>query len=59
MITVDSIRAAVRDAFPTIVSDLTDLVAIPSVSAASHDQAEVLRSAEHVAGLLRNAGLEA
>lgn len=59
MITVQSVRAAVQDRFPSIVADLTELVAIPSVSAASHDQAEVARSAEHVAALLRDSGLEA
>lgn len=48
-----------RERFPQIVSDLSELVAIPSVSASSHDQAHVARSAEHVAGLLRGAGMEA
>lgn len=59
MLTADAVLTAVHDSFDTIVSDLTELVAIPSVSASSHDQAEVARSAEHVAGLLRGAGLEA
>ncbi|WP_303325147.1 dipeptidase [Actinomyces radicidentis] len=59
MITVDSVRSAVHDSFEGIVSDLVELVAIPSVSAASHDQAQVARSAEHVAALLRDSGLEA
>ena len=39
MITVD----AVHTSMPAIVSDLTDLVAIPSVSASSHDQSQVQR----------------
>ena len=59
MITVDAIRSRVRNSFETIVSDLVGLVAIPSVSASSHDQSQVARSAEHVAGLLRETGLEA
>ena len=58
-VSVDAVRAAVHDSFPAVVSDLTDLVAIPSVSADGHDQAQVARSAQHVAGLLRQAGLEA
>ena len=59
MITVDAVRTAVHTSMPTIVSDLTDLVAIPSVSASSHDQSEVQRSAEAVAALLRDSGLDA
>ena len=59
MITVDTVRSRVRNSFETIVADLVDLVAIPSVSASSHDQSQVARSAEHVAGLLREIGLEA
>ena len=59
MITVDAVRSRVRSSFETIVSDLVDLVAIPSVSASSHDQSQVARSAEHVADLLRETGLEA
>ena len=53
MITVDAVRSRVRNSFETIVADLVDLVAIPSVSASSHDQSQVARSAEHVADLLR------
>ena len=58
MITVDAVRTAVHTSMPTIVSDLTDLVAIPSVSASSHDQSQVQRSAEAVAALLRHSGLD-
>ena len=58
MITVDALRTAIHDSFGTIVSDLTELVAIPSVSASSHDQAQLDRSAQHVAQLLRDSGLE-
>lgn len=59
MITVDAVRSAVHDSFESVVSDLVELVSIPSVSASSHDQVQVLRSAEHVAGLLTGAGLSA
>lgn len=59
MISVDAVRTAVQDSFEDIVTDLVDLVAIPSVSAASHDPAHVEASAEHVAALLRGAGLSA
>ncbi|WP_136193280.1 dipeptidase [Actinomyces procaprae] len=59
MITSHAVRAAVHDSFDRVVNDLTELVAIPSVSAAGHDPAQVSRSAEHVAALLRDAGLEA
>lgn len=58
-ISPDAVRSAVDASFEDIVADLTDLVAIPSVSAASHDQAQVARSAEHVAGLLRGIGATA
>ena len=59
MITAAALRSAVPESFETIVSDLMELVSIPSVSASSHDQAQVRRSAEHVADLLRGAGLDA
>ncbi|CAM2846859.1 dipeptidase [Actinomyces slackii] len=59
MITVDTVRTAVHSSFPDIVADLTDLVSIPSVSASSHDQSQVLRSAQAVVELLGRAGLEA
>ena len=59
MITAAALRSAVHESFETIVSDLMELVSIPSVSASSHDQAQVRRSAEHVADLLRGAGLDA
>lgn len=59
MINADAVSAAVHDSFDRVVRDLTELVAIPSVSASGHDPAQVERSAEHVAALLRDAGLEA
>ena len=59
MITAAALRSAVHESFETVVSDLVELVSIPSVSASSHDQAQVRRSAEHVAGLLRDSGLDA
>jgi len=43
---------------PGVRADLEALVRIPSVSAASYDQARVAESAEAVAGLLRGAGLD-
>ncbi|WP_103062748.1 M20/M25/M40 family metallo-hydrolase [Actinomyces qiguomingii] len=59
MITAQAARTAVRASFERVVADLTDLVAIPSVSATGHDPTQVSRSAEHVAALLRDAGLQA
>ena len=57
-ITSDAVLAEVHDRIDDIVADLVELVSIPSVSASSHDQGQVGRSAEHVAGLLRNSGLD-
>ncbi|QHO91069.1 dipeptidase [Actinomyces sp. 432] len=59
MITARAVHTAVHDSFERVVADLTDLVAIPSVSAAGHDPAQVRRSADHVAALLSDAGMEA
>lgn len=54
--------AAVRDAvdarFPQTLQTLTDLVAIPGIAWDSADRAQLERSAEAVAALLREAGLE-
>ncbi|MDD9207713.1 dipeptidase [Georgenia sp. 10Sc9-8] len=57
MITVDELRDRAYRVFPQVRTDLEALVRIPSVSAAAFDQAEVARSAEAVAGLLRGAGM--
>ena len=59
MITAAALRSAVHESFETVVSDLVELVSIPAVWASGHDQAQVRRSAEHVADLLRGAGLDA
>ena len=56
MITVDAVRSRVRNSFETIVADLVDLVAIPSVSVSSYDQSQVVCSVEYVVGLLRKTG---
>ena len=58
MITVDALCSRVHSSFPRTVEDLIELVAIPSVSSSSYDQAQVARSAEHVAGLLRATGAQ-
>ncbi|WP_127842183.1 M20/M25/M40 family metallo-hydrolase [Actinomyces wuliandei] len=59
MITVDALRAATRTSFEAVLADLSELVAIPSVSATSHDRTQLRRSAEAVATLLEASGLEA
>ncbi|WP_372449540.1 dipeptidase [Cellulomonas fulva] len=51
------LRERVARAFPALRADLEALVRIPSVSNGEFDQAHVEASAEHVAGLLRDAGL--
>jgi acetylornithine deacetylase/succinyl-diaminopimelate desuccinylase-like protein len=53
----DDLRSAVDELFPTIQADLEALVRIPSVSAAGFDPAQVRRSAEATADLLRGAGM--
>ena len=50
---VDVLRARVRDGWPQARDDLAALVRIPGVSNAAFDPAEMDRSAEAVAGLLR------
>ncbi len=54
----DDLKAAVRDDMARIRSELEALVKIPSVSAPGFDPAQVRRSAEFVADLLRDAGLD-
>lgn len=46
----EDLKNRVNELFPTVVSELEDLVRIPSVSATDPDQ--VRRSAEHIVGLL-------
>jgi len=54
---VDELRSRVRAAFPTLVDELADLVALPSVSSMPTHAADVQRSAEHVLGRFEAAGL--
>jgi acetylornithine deacetylase/succinyl-diaminopimelate desuccinylase-like protein len=54
----NDLRATIHDLFPQIQSQLEDLIRIPSVSAAGFDPAEVRRSAEATARLLREAGFQ-
>lgn len=56
-IDVEEILGRVGSIFEEIQSDLADLIRIPSVSAPAFDPAEVERSAELVAELLRRVGL--
>lgn len=53
------LRARTRAAFPSLVEDLSDLVAIPSVSSDPAHRGDVEASAEHVRGLFAAAGLSA
>jgi acetylornithine deacetylase/succinyl-diaminopimelate desuccinylase-like protein len=55
---ISAIRDRVAELMPQVRADLEDLVRIPSVSATSFDQANVARSAEAVAELLRREGLD-
>ncbi|WP_347350059.1 dipeptidase [Intrasporangium sp.] len=55
---VQAIRERVAGLMPQVRADLESLVRIPSVSATSFDQAQVARSAEAVAALLRAEGLD-
>ncbi|MCR6690291.1 dipeptidase [Cellulomonas sp.] len=55
---VDALRERVARAFPDLRAELETLVRIPSVSNGEFDQAHVEASAEHVAGLLRGAGID-
>jgi len=54
----DDLRSAVAANFPSLKSLLGELISIPSVSAASFPPAEVRRSAEFIAGKLREIGCE-
>jgi len=54
----EAVIAAARAGFEGTLAELESLARIPSVSAAGFDPAEVVRSAEAVASLLSEAGLE-
>lgn len=56
--TVAALRSSVDSAFPQTVEELTSLVAIPGVAWAAFDPAELDRSAEAVAALVRSTGIE-
>ncbi|GAB3111299.1 dipeptidase [Janibacter alkaliphilus] len=55
---IEAVRARVRDLMPGVRADLEALTRIPSVSLGSFDQAQVQRSAEATAELLRTEGLD-
>lgn len=55
---VEILRSRTAREFPRLRTDLEDLVRIPSVSNAEFDQAHVAESADAVAALLRDAGLD-
>ncbi|MDY6055426.1 dipeptidase [Micrococcus sp.] len=55
---VDALRAAVDRRFPDTVQTLKDLVAIPGIAWDTADRAQLERSAQTVAGLLREVGLQ-
>ena len=55
---VSAVREAVEARFPATLQALADLVAIPGIAWDSADRSQLERSAEAVAGLLREAGLE-
>lgn len=54
----DDLRTAVRSDFPRLKQILADLISVPGVSAPGYDPAEVRRSAEVVAGLLADEGVQ-
>src|SRR5690625_7710864 len=54
---VDGLRARLDQLLPQAVSDLEDLVRIPSIAFEGYDTEPVRSSAEAVASLLREAGM--
>ncbi|MBO1268393.1 dipeptidase [Arthrobacter cavernae] len=57
-INVEALRQAVNSSFDSTVARLKDLVAIPGIAWPSFDPAELERSAETVAELVRAAGMD-
>lgn len=55
--TVAALRSTVDSAFPRTIEELKSLVAIPGVAWAAFDPAELDRSAEAVASLVRSTGI--
>ncbi|MGI9642271.1 MAG: dipeptidase [Acidimicrobiia bacterium] len=54
----ENIRSAVQNELDRTLSELKSMIEIPSVSAPGYDPEEVVRSAEFVASLLRDVGLD-
>lgn len=54
----EDIRSTVQNDLDRTVSELESMIEIPSVSAPGYDPEEVIRSAEFVASLLRDVGLD-
>lgn len=54
----DALRATVAELMPQVRADLEALVAIPSINFPGYEQADVVRCAEAVAELLRQAGAQ-
>ena len=54
----DDLRTAIADDVPRIRAELDELIRIPSISAPGYPPEEVRRSAEAVAGLMRDSGLD-
>jgi acetylornithine deacetylase/succinyl-diaminopimelate desuccinylase-like protein len=57
-LTAADLRSRIHAGMDRTRKDLETLVAIPSVSAKDHDPQQLVRSAETIAGLLREAGAE-
>ncbi|MDN5669496.1 MAG: dipeptidase, partial [Renibacterium salmoninarum] len=55
---VDALRAAVHQDFDRTVSALIELAKIPGIAWAAFDQAQLDRSAEAVAALIREVGVD-
>lgn len=54
---IDALRARLEELLPAAITDLQDLVRIPSIAFEGYDREPVQRSAEAVAALLRDAGM--
>ena len=54
----DDLRTSVASLFPSLLTDLEDLIRIPSVSSPAFDPGEVVRCAEATGALLTAAGFE-
>lgn len=54
---IEALRSEVHDALPRAVAELTDLVAIPSISFPAFDQSQLVRSAEAIRALATATGV--